>query len=810
MAKIAERFQEYIKIALKKDPEVEETFKEFLSVLRTFINEEIQKDQAVSMIVQHILTKPIFEALFHEFEFLKDDPIAKSLDKLTEIFRGYVERETKELESFYESIRLRVQAIDKEEERQDFMRMLYDSFFRIAFRKTAEELGIVYTPVEVVDFIIKSVDYLLKERFGRTLADEDVVILARLLHHIPRDQLKRKYESNEIWGNEILLLPYYIAKANVESTYYEITGEHKPFNNLLLVDTFRMMELIYEDKVYPSTLSVFPQQYGGLLNAEKNAEVNVIISNPPWFAWQTIENLGIKRPRYELIRNRIKETYLKWSSAHLKTSLYDSYIMAIRMATDRIGDRGIIGFVTNNGWIDGNAMDGMRKVLEEEFSEIYVLNLRGNARLKGEAWKKEGGKIFGQGSRAGVCIVLFVKDKKEKGEKAKIYYHDIGDYLSREEKLEKLRKYQHVGNVEWIRIIPNELHDWINQRSMEYYKFPAIGSKKKREKGIFEIYSRGIASSRDAWVYNFSKKKLEENMRRMIEEYNRHVELVKKGIITKENVNEMINNDPSKITWDGTLKNELLKAKAYSYEKAGEIYIAMYRPFVKMFLCFSKVFNNSTYQLPKIFPEPGMKNVAICTQDKGSNKPFSTIIIPTIGDLHILPVTQIFPLYVYNPSTTLFEDKYQKEYNISKWVIEEFDKRYSTSSQEDIFYYIYGILHSPDYREKYAAELQKDLPRIPFIESRELFEIFRDAGRKLAEIHLNYESIDPYDDIKIKIEADEDDPNIYRITEMKLDKDAGVLHYNDYITFSNIPREIFRYEINGRNPLEWVVEYYKI
>jgi len=820
VAKTAERLQEYIKIALTKEEKVRKTFEEFHEALKTFINEEIDENQVLSMVVQHILTKPIFEALFYEFDFVKNDIIAKSLEEITEIFKGYVERETKELKSFYESVKLKAQAIDKEEELQDFIRMLYDNFFKIAFRKTAEELGIVYTPVEVVDFIIKSVDYLLKEKFGKILSDENVVILepfagtgtflARLLHHIPMQSLKRKYESNEIWGNEILLLSYYIAKTNLESTYFRITKEYKPFNNLLLVDTFRMMELIYEDKVYPSTISMFPQQYGELLNAEKNAEVNVIISNPPWFAWQTIENLGIKRPQYEIIRNRIKETYLKWSSAHLKTSLYDSYIMAIRMATDRIGDRGIIGFVTNNGWIDSSAMDGMRKILEEEFSEIYVLNLRGNARLKGEPRRKEGGGIFGQGSRAGVCIVLFVKDKKEKNEKAKIYYHDIGDYLSREKKLEKLREYGHVGNIEWIRIIPNELYDWINQRSMEYYKFPAIGSKKKGTRGIFEVYSSGIKSNRDAWVYNFSKKKLEENMRRMIDEYNRHVELVKKGIITKGNIDEMVNNDPSKITWDGTLKNELLKAKKHTYEEAGKIYIAMYRPFVKMFLYFSKVFNNSTYQLPKIFPEPNMKNLAICTQDKGANKPFSAIIVSIIGDLHILPTTQIFPLYVYQPSEMLFANKYQKQHNISKWILEEFDKRYSVSSPEDVFYYIYGILHSPDYRERYAAELKKDLPRIPFVKSKELFEIFREAGKNLADIHLNYETIEPYYGVKIKIDADEEDPQTYKITKMKLDKDNGELQYNDYITFSNILKEIFKYEINSRNPLEWVAEYYQI
>lgn len=820
VAQTAERLNEYITIALSKDESINKLFQEFFESLKVFINEEISTSQAITMLVQHILTKPIFDALFEEYDFVRYDPVAQSLERLSEVFRGYVSRETKDLESFYNSVKLRASGIDKETERQDFMRMLYDSFFKIAFKKTAEELGIVYTPIEVVDFIIKSVDYLLKEKFGKRLSDEDIVILepfigtgtfvSRLLHNIPIRSLKRKYESKEIWGNEILLLPYYISKVNIESTYYELTGEYKPFKNLLLVDTFRMMELIYNDQIYPTTISMFPQQYGELLNAEKNAKVNVIISNPPWFAWQEMENKGIKRPEYKLLRQRIKETYAKYSGATNKNSLYDSYIMAIRMATDRIGERGIIGFVTNSGWVDGNAMDGMRKVLEEEFSEIYIIPLRGNARLKGIPRKKEGGGIFGQGSRAGVCIAILVKDRKTPNEKAKIYYHDIGDYLTREEKLEKLRKFEHIGNVDFIEITPNVFHDWINQRSIEYYKFPAIGSKKKDEMGIFEIYSAGLKSNRDAWVYNFSKKELEDNMMRMIEEYNRHVDLVKDGKITKDNINAAINQNSAEISWDSTLKRELPKARKYRFEEAGEIYTSMYRPFVKMHLYFSKVFNNSIHLLPKIFPTPDSENIAICVDSKGSSRPFSALMVNMLPDLHLLPTTQCFPLYIYEQRTTLFKNEFAKRYNISFQALEEYRKRYGDDvTPEDVFYYIYGILHSPDYREKFSSELKKDLPRIPFVNSKELFHLFKEAGEKLANIHLNYEQIEPYS-LNVKIDADENDPQTYKITAMKLDKERGILQYNEFITFRGIPPRIFEYEIGGYNPLEWLVNYYKI
>ncbi|ODN31314.1 type ISP restriction/modification enzyme [Fervidobacterium thailandense] len=823
VAKVAERISRYIEEGLKIDPTLKNMLDELWMILKEFVNDKVSYEDTVSMVVQHILTVPIFEALFSEYDFLKDNPVAKALSKITEYLKAYLERETKELAQFYTSVEIRSKGIDKESERQEFLRTLYDSFFRIAFNKVAEQLGIVYTPVEVVDFIIKSVDYLLKTKFGKSLADDGVVILepfagtgtfiTRLFSYLPPEAVKEKVARSEIWANEILLLPYYVSKANIESSYFDKTKEYVHFKNILLVDSFEMMEKIYEEKSYP-TGGLFPEEYSMLVNAEKNAKINVIISNPPWFALQETEHRNIKRPDYKNLKRIIREKYSKKSKAQLRNALYDSYILAMRMALDRIGERGVVGFVTNNGWIDGNAMDGLRKGLEEELSEIYVINLRGNARLKGEAWKREGGKIFGQGSRAGVCIVFFVKDQKNRGEKAKIYYYDIGDYLSREEKLEKLRKLEHIGNLvdKLIEIVPNEFGDWINQRRLEFYKFIPLASKddQNTSRGIFEVYSGGLKSNRDPWVYNFSRIKLEKNMRRMIEEFNRHVFLVAEKQVNYDNMNVFLENDAAKIKWDGTLKTRLFSGKTYDFETAGTVYVGVYRPFVKMFCYFSNVFNNSVYQLPKIFHSPTEKNVVLITSGKGPV--FDVFIVDTLFDYQMIFNGRGFPLWVrsgFEKNRDNLFDFNARKINISQKEMSSFKQLYGKElTEEDVFYYTFGILNSPDYVSKYFNELRKDIAHIPFVKGRDLFELFKEVGKAIADLLLNYETIDPYP-VNIEIKSDPDDEKTYYVTEMKYDEENGTFQINENILISGIPKEAFNYKVNGKHPFRWVAEYYR-
>lgn len=829
VAKVAEKISMYIQEGLDSDTTLKSMFDDLWGILKEYVNDKVSYEETINMVVQHILTVPIFEALFSEYDFLKDNPIAKALDKITGYLKGYLERETKELAQFYSTVEIRSKGIDKESERQDFLRTLYDSFFRIAFNKVAEQLGIVYTPVEVVDFIIKSVDYILKTRFNRSLSDDGVVILepfvgtgtfiTRLSDYLPPEAVKEKVARSEIWANEILLLPYYVSKANIESTYFEKTGEYRHFDNILLVDSFEMMEKIYEEKTYP-TGGLFPEEYSRLLNAEKNAKINVIISNPPWFAFQESENRNIQRPDYKNLRRIIKESYSEKSKTQNKNALYDSYILAIRMALDRIGDKGVVGFVTNNGWLDGNAMDGLRKGLEEELSEIYVVNLRGNARTKGEPRKKEAGNIFGQGSRAGVCIVFFVKDEKKENKKAKIYYYDIGDYLSREQKLSKLREVDNIGNIldQLIEIEPNEFGDWINQRGLEFYNFIPLGIKDLRtsKHRIFECYSNGLNTSRDSWIYNFSRSKLEQNMRRMIKEFNEHVSLFVEGKLNNTNIQDILDTDASKIKWDSSLKARLFNGKKYEFENAGKIYLSIYRPFVKMFCYFSEVFNSRTSQLAEIFDKPNSTNLVILTGYK-TQENFDTIIVDRIFDYHVLSsITQGFPLNANRKlnskgiqSKNISFDFYGYQKNIGEGIKSIFSNKYGEDvNEEDIFYYVFGILNSPDYVSKYSNELRKDMPRIPFVKSRELFDLFKNVGESIANLLLNYETVKPYS-VKIEIKGDQNDERTYYVKEMKYDEEKGTFQVNDNILISDIPKEAFNYKVNGKHPFRWIAEYYK-
>jgi len=845
VASVTIRLERHIADALQHEGEygqrTRKAFADFLAALRSIINPSITEEEALSMLVQHIITKPIFDAIFDEYQFLKENPIARSFDRLASVFEVFIDRETQTLKEFYRQVKQKARGLDKETERQDFLRYLYDTFFKLAFPKTAERLGIVYTPVEIVDFLVKSVEEVLRAEFGTSLADENVVILepfvgtgtflVRLmyqLYQLAPEALDRKYCMGEIWGNEILLLPYYIALANIESTYYELMGKHVPFRNLLLVDSFQLMES--RDAVQQS---IFPEQYTELMQKQRQAKINVIISNPPWFAWQEDENLGIKAVKYAKLDSRIKKTYERHSTARLKIALYDSYIRAIRMATDRIEDKGVIAFVTNSGFLDGAAADGLRKCLAEEFAKIYVLNLRGNARTSGELRRREGGGVFDQGSRAGVALLILVKDKSKSGQ-AEIYYHDIGDYLSREEKLARLKEYVHIGKVSWKRIIPNKAHDWINQRNEDFEAFPVIGMKKKGDiKTIFNVYSSGLKTNRDAWVYNFSQAVLEDNMRRMISEFNWHVELVKSGKIGRENFEARINNDPKKIAWSGDLKVALLKGVLYNFENAGMVVPSIYRPFVKMWVYFSRVFNNSIYLLPKIFPEPGIENVAIAVTGVGSAKLFSSLMIGFIPSIDFVDKTQVFPLYTYesaednisffdssSDSEVIFTAPSGKHYirreNITDWALEEYRKRYGEDvTKEDIFYYVYGLLHSFEYRERYRNDLKKMLPRIPFVSSVEDFWAFSNAGRKLADLHLNYETIEPWP-LKEEINGDPNDLVTYRVSRMRFKKtqdrkdDKTTIVYNESITLGGIPLEAYEYIVNGKSAIEWVMERYKV
>ncbi len=808
------------------DPHPRTVFNEFLESLRSMINPEISQDEAIEMLSQHIITKPVFDSLFAGEAFVQNNPVSQSLQKvLIELEGRSLEAETKSLEGFYDDVRERASGIDNIEGRQKIVIELYDKFFKTAFPRISERLGIVYTPIEVVDFIIRSADFALKDHFGVGLTDKNVHILdpfagtgtflIRLLQSglIRSEDLPRKYQD-ELHANEIVLLAYYIAAINIESVYQALTGSYGSFNGIVLTDTFQLGEK--EHKFFGKE---YLPENNERVRRQKERDIRVIIGNPPYRANQGDSNQNNQNLSYEKLDKSIRDTYAAFSGATLKNSLYDSYIRAFRWASNRIKGQGVICYVTNGGWIDGNTMDGFRKTLAEEFTNIYVFNLRGNQRTSGELSRKEGGKIFGSGSRAPIAITLLVKNPEKKGA-CEIHYHDIGDYMSREEKLAKVVGFGSIENVPWTSIAPNDHYDWINARSEEFSSLIPLNDGSN---SIFTIRSRGVATSRDTWVYNFSLDHLKSNMGKTAHFYEAERARLRGE---KGDLANLVQYDPTQIKWDGQMLLDLRRGASLTLESMN-LDISIYRPYTKQNLASGRCITNRLYQMPSIFPSPDHENLAISVTGTGSSKPFSCLIVNVLPDLEVISKGQCFPLYVYEkapskkiPGLTLYdssEEKYNRKEAITDTALANFKAHYKDDSlsKEDLFYYVYGVLHSPEYRNQYAADLKKMLPRIPFVSD---FWGFSKAGRELAHWHLNYETVDPWplgENIDQNVPTRMTPKEFYRVEEMKFgkngkEKDKTTILYNSRITLSGIPLEAYEYVVNGKPALEWVMERYAV
>jgi predicted helicase len=838
VCKIAEHLIARIHALLEKDAGTAREFARFLKGLQDTLNPEVKAGEAIEMLAQHILTLPVFEALFGDSNFLQANPVVRALERMVaKLDEAAVRSETKGLRAFYESVRERISIAKSDKSKQDIIRSLYDTFFRTAFPRMAERLGIVYTPVEVVDFILRSADVALRRHFGESLSSRGVHILdpfagtgtflVRLIQLglIDPAALPFKYE-HEMHANEIVLLAYYIATVNIETAYHGVTGTYQPFNGMVLTDTFQMTERgdLVDQVILPENNERAERQLA--------QPIRVIVSNPPYSAWQQSENDNNKNLKYPTLDERIRETYVARSRVTNKNSLYDAYIRAIRWASDRIGERGVVAFVTNGSFIDANATSGLRKCLTEEYSHLYVFNLRGNQRTSGEESKREGGKIFGSGSRTPIAITIMVKDPAHRG-RCELHYHDIGDYLSREEKLRIIENFGSIASIPWQRITPNEAGDWINQRDPLFDKLLPLGDKSgAAADSIFSIYSRGVATCRDAWVYNFSRVEVERNMRRMIDVYNAEVEKYRtkcEGLPKEKwpDVRDVVNFDPRRISWDSTLFPEVRRGRKGVF-RPDKIIMSLYRPFTKEWLYFDRAFNAGVYLMFWLFPTPRHRNVVISVMGIGAAKPFSALVTSYLPDLELISKGQCFPLYWYDKPKQessaqgeMFaadggadEDGYIRRDAITDWALETFRAHYADPAitKEDIFWYVYGVLHSPEYRQRFAANLKKMLPRIPFATD---FWAFSKVGRKLGEWHLNYESVEPYP-LREEKKALELDPwNFYRVEKMRFGKkgsdvDKSVIIYNENLQLHGIPDESYRYVVNGKSAIEWVMERYQV
>lgn len=792
-------------------------FEAFLKKLRKDLNPLVSEDDAIEMLSQHLITRPVFNALFENYAFASHNPVSRSLDRIIRVLDKHgLEKETEDLELFYKSVRRRAAGIDNAEGKQRVMVELYEKFFSTAFKKQSEKLGIVYTPLEVVDFILQSADVALENEFDRKLSDKDVHILdpftgtgtfmARLLRAenplIAKKDLLRKYE-HELHANEITLLAYYIAAVNIEEVYHDrVRSDYKPFEGIVLTDTFQLSENT-SDTLSDEIL----QENSERAKRQRKKPIQVIIGNPPYSVGQRNTDDDNPNQEYLHLEKRIADTYAKDSLAVNKNSLYDSYILALRWASDRIKDEGIVAYVTNGSFIDGNAAAGIRRHLLQDFSAVYCFNLRGNARTQGEQRRKEKGNVFGGGTRTAIAITLLIK--KEHTGNGKLYYCDIGDYLSREEKLAKIKEYQHYGNIKWQIIEPNKEQDWINQRSLEFIKHLPMGDKQNKYKGaeiksIFNVFSNGVGTSRDAWVYSFSDEVLSKRIQKMISFYNSQ--------LSKPEVNY----NQEQISWSRSLLSSWKRNVRGNYRKEN-IRTAMYRPFNKQYLYFDRTFIHHPAIGRSLFPESDIKNIAIMVPGTGGSNEFSTLMVDITPDLSILSAGQCFPLHYYTEGkgSGLLGDSGGKQENISVAALRQFRAKYDDDkiSKEDIFYYVYGVLHSSQYKQRYAADLSKMLPHIPQVKKRTDFIAFAKAGRKLADLHLHYETVPEYP-VKEQYSTMIAEHRNYTVKKMTFagkqgNYDKSIIKYNNDITLTGIPEQTYEYQVNGKSAIEWIMDRYQ-
>ena len=824
-------------------------FAEFLSGLRANLNEDITAEEAIEMLAQHLITRPIFDAVFDDYDFALHNPVAQTMElMLASLDERDLVAEQVSLDSFYASVRRRAEGLDNVAAKQRVIVELYDKFFSTAFKRTVDRLGIVYTPVEIVDFILQSADQVLREEFGQGLTDKGVHVLdgftgtgtfiTRLLASDliePRD-LARKYAS-ELHANEMLLLAYYLAAVNIETTYAAVRQElgpvlgleldedgeavptYEPFPGLVLTDTFQS----YEDGDRDA-LDIFPEN-NERITRQRALPITVIVGNPPYSVGQDSANDDNANTKYPSIDTAIRDTYAARSTATLKNSLYDSYIRAIKWASLRLGDRGVIAFVTNGGFLDANTADGLRQVLAEEFSTIHVFNLRGNARTAGKQRQKEGGTAFDAGSRATVAITVLVKNPTDPESdpveaRARILYTDIGDYLTREEKLARIADAGGIAGLDPVIITPNDHGDWLSQRSGDFDAFYPLGDK-AGDAAVFHIYSGGLKTNRDAWNYNSSRRRVEHNVRSTIGFYNDQISAVAGGA--------EVDRDATRISWDRVPLADVHRGRTYEY-RPETIQPGQYRPFVKTWVYPHRQWNNTVYQLPRLFPTPTHANVGIYQVGAGSAVPFSVLMLNAIPDLHVTGAGsggQFFARWTWEPvdeeSLDLggegeVVDGYRRVDNITDAALARCRAAYGPNwTKDDVFYFCYGLLHSPDYRETYSADLKKMLPRIPLLAAAGDASAFTDAGRRLSELHLGYESAEPYplDGLEVDVPDGDAAYDFVAVGTKKMrfgdsGNDRSVLHYNDWIILSGIPEEAYCYQLGSRSAIEWIIDRYYV
>ncbi|HDR7260258.1 TPA: DEAD/DEAH box helicase [Bacillus paranthracis] len=803
VADIAQQHMMRIRVMLEnKNSRAYSEFRKFVKSLRHNINNSISDNQAIEMLAQHLITKPVFEALFESYSFVLNNPVSRAMESMLTILAEHgLVKEQERLQNFYDSVRLRAEGIDNLKAKQDIIVQLYNKFFKVGFKETTESLGIVFTPVEAVDFIIESVNSILKRHFGKSLGSKGIHVLdpftgtgtfiARVLQSglISKEDLVRKY-TKELHANEIVLLSYYIAAINIEETFHTLSGgDYLPFEGIVLTDTFESTER--KDSFMDEMFDENNQR----LKKQMEEPIFAIIGNPPYSAGSTDVNVNMGNNSYPYLDHAITNTYAKYSTSTSKNGIYDSYLRAFRWSSDRL-DKGVIGFVTNNSYIDAKSMDGVRASWYKEFNYIYIFNLRGDARSQGEQRRKEAGNIFGEGSRTGVAITLLVKDGSDVH---KILYSEIDDYLTKTQKLQTLINKKSIDNIKFIEISPDSNNDWINLRDEEYQKFLSI--YEETSSSIFIEKTLGVSTDRDSWVYGFNKDKVVSNVSKMVSNFNSEVKRLENVTDPKEKF-AAANKDKSFIKWAENLKKALYRSGKLSFNEEN-IVKSMYRPFTKKWFMYDEKLISRSRKFKEML---GSDRRMIVLTGQGVKKQFSAFVTNKIPDYHVINNGQVFLIEDASTQGGLFSNtgSLSGEFNnISEKVAKDYNL-----SKEDLFYYVYAMLHHKEYLAKYENDLKKAVPRIPKVKQKEKFV---KIGKELMELHLNYETVPPYEGVEITYFGD---PS-YEVQKMRHPKDGKkaileTIIFNSTITISRIPLKAYDYVVSAKPAIEWIMESYQV
>lgn len=806
---VIKHLREVIDSEHKKNKDFQKKAATFLENCHKVISRDLTFDDVREMIIQHVLTEDIFSIIFSDADFHRENNIARELAELIDTFfkKDLKRNALDKIHHYYDTIRITATAIDDHGQKQDFLKTVYEEFYKAYNPQKADKQGIVYTPIEVVRFMIAACDHLLHEHFNKTLASKNVEILdpctgtgvfiTEILRHMEgqKKSLPDKFE-HEIHCNEMDLLPYYIANLNIEYIYKQITGVYKEFPNICLVDT--LDNLGFDKSADLFAFAGFSEENLERVKRQNKKKISVIIGNPPYNANQRSENDNNKNREYPAVDKRIKDTYIKESTAQ-KTKQYDMYKRFIRWASDRIQGEGIIAFITNNAFLDAKQDDGFRKIAAEEFSDIYVVDLRGEARGSGEVRKKEGGNIFENKIRVGAAISFFVKRKDHKG-RCKIHVFSIDDYLSYREKREFVQS-NHFQDITFETHVLDAKNNWahVNKEANDFddllpliskeVKAQALGAKVAGEaNALFRISSLGVVSARNDWAYDFDTNNLRKKMQYFFKIYEKE----RRKHRAKDAGKELDDALDYSIKWTRRVKKSLAKGEMHEFTDA-HIRESSFRPFVEKYLYFYKTFNEEQYQLTEFFPSADTNNIALIFTDSGQH--FNVMVSNKIWDYDIITHSTGFALHYYSEYGTRLD-------NITDWGLKKFQAHYGDTkiTKEAIFHYVYGVLNNPAYKEKYADNLKSEYPRIPFYDD---FRQWAAWGKQLMDLHLKYEQIKPHKKCEVINPAKKHDPIL------KLNKEEGMVTLDGAHVITGIPLKAFDYKLGSRSPIEWVLEGYK-